>query len=788
MKDLIHERAVLCLALLLTAPLPAFRASATPPAGYYLVWNDEFNGASLDTTKWDYWLLGHRRDAVNVVNAVSVGGGYLTITTYTSNNVHYTGMIATDQTFRSRFGYYESSIRWGDTNGMWSAFWMQSPTMGTYLNDPFVSGSEIDIVEHRYVDSATNNISNYVQNNIHWNGYGSGARSAGSGNIGSGLATGFHTYGFLWTPSLYTLYVDGANLRSWSYANNGVPISLSTEWVILSSEVDDTSTTWAGYIPPGGYGSLSASTTKLTVDYVRYYAPTNILFWTGTGSAYWTNSANWVANVQPGPASDVTFSMLSANLNPVLGQDYSVDSLVFLNLKNGISLNGPNILTLGAGGIDMLAANHTVTINAPLKIGAAQTWYVGPNNPGNTLIVNGNVSGTNTWTKASYGTVVLKGTNSFSGTLNVDTSSTYTNDGCLRIANSAAVSGVASPIAIRNNNSGSSTLQLDGSAGNLAVPQAIALNGRNVAVPAIENLAGSNTMAGNLTVNVGGSFYLLQCDAGTLAFAGAISSVATGARTFTFQGNGDFVVSGPIQNGSATVCVSKTNSGTLNLAGTNTYTGPTTVNGGTLRVNGSLGSGAVTVASGTLGGTGTINGLVTIQSAATLSPGGSGGTLTISNTLSLGGVTFMELNKAAGTSDCVRGLTSVSYGGTLLVTNLSGVLAGGDAFTLFSAASSSGSFSVTNLPPLGVGLAWRFDGASGILRVLSTTRTNLTACLFGSTLALSWPQDHTGWSLQMQTNGLSTNWFDVPAAQTTNRLFLPIDAANGSAFYRMILR
>lgn len=259
-------------------------AKAAPPAGYYLVWSDEFNGTSLDTTKWDYWLLGGRRDAVNIQNAVSVGGGNLTITTYTSNNVHYTAMIATDGTFRSRYGYWESSIKWGDTNGMWSAFWMQSPTMGTYLNDPFVSGSELDIVEHRSTDGGGNgDINNIVQNNIHWNGYGSDAESAGSGNIGSGLGSGFHTYGFLWTPgtastSVYTLYVDGNNLRSWNYANNSVPVSESTEWTILSSEVDDTSTTWAGTIPSAGYGSLASSTTKLTVDYVRYYAPTNTIF------------------------------------------------------------------------------------------------------------------------------------------------------------------------------------------------------------------------------------------------------------------------------------------------------------------------------------------------------------------------------------------------------------------------------------------------------------------------------------------------------------------------------
>jgi autotransporter-associated beta strand protein len=595
-----NVRAVLIL-ISLTAFAAAFRGVATPPAGYYEVWGDEFNGTSLDTTKWDYWLPGPRRDAVNVTNAVSVSGGYLTITTYTDNGTNYTAMVANDGKFRSRYGYWEASIKWGDTNGMWSAFWMQSPTMGTYLNDPVVSGSELDIVEHRSTDGGSNgDIINQVQNNIHWNGYGSAAKSAGSGNIGSGLGSGFHTYGFLWTPSVYTLYVDGSNLRSWNFANNGVPISESTEWTILSSEVDDTSTTWAGTIPSGGYGDLGTSTTELTVDYVRYYAPTNTIFWTGAGDAtYLTNSANWVSNLPPLATSDLTFSMLSGNnLSPVLGGDLAVDGLVFLNLNNGASLNGTNTLTLGAGGIDMVAANHTININCPVNIGANQTWSVGPNSPGNTLNANGNISGLATLSKGGYGTVILNGTNNFSGTLNVDTGSTSANDGALRITRNQNIASVLSPISIRNNNSGSSTLQLDGTLGNLTIPQNLNLSGRNTNVVAIENLAGNNTLAGDLNLVVGGGNYWIQSDSGTLMLSGAVpASTPGGSRTLSFMGNANVSVTGPLQNGTGggTVNVIQSGNGTLTLASTNnSLTGSLTVSNGTLQ----LGNG---ISDGTLG-------------------------------------------------------------------------------------------------------------------------------------------------------------------------------------------
>ena len=206
----------------------ATRVFSAAPAGYYLVWSDEFNGSSLDTTKWDYWLLGNRRDAVNTTAAVSVTGGNLVISTYTSGGVNYTAMVANDQKFRTKYGYWESSVKWGDTNGMWSAIWMQSPTMGANINDPFTSGSEIDIGEHRYVDGSGNSIANQIQPNVHWNGYGADARSSGGNNYGSGLATGFHTYGFLWTPTDYTISIDGGNVRNWNFAVNGVPVSRST--------------------------------------------------------------------------------------------------------------------------------------------------------------------------------------------------------------------------------------------------------------------------------------------------------------------------------------------------------------------------------------------------------------------------------------------------------------------------------------------------------------------------------------------------------------------------------
>jgi len=170
-----------------------------------------------------------------------------------------------------------------------------------------------------------------------------------------------------------------------------------------------------------------------------------------------------------------------------------------------------------------------------------------------------------------------------------------------------------------------------------------------------------------------------------------------------------------------TAGLEKLGDGTLVLAAANTYSGPTLVSAGVLRVNGQVGADGITVAAGYLEGAGVIGGPVVVQSGATLYPSNSLGTLSLSNMLTLqaGSTTLIEVNAATSGHDTIQGMSGATYGGTLVVTNLDGTLAVGQSFPVFHAASASGDFaSITPKPA--AGLRWRFDPGTGVLSVAST--------------------------------------------------------------------
>jgi beta-glucanase (GH16 family) len=225
---------------------------ADPPgADYKLVWSDEFDGEQLDTAKWDYRGLGKRRKAVNTKDSVRLDGqGHLVMTTSKVGEEYHTAMLGTNGKFETIFGYFECRVKFQKQQGHWSAFWLQTPTMGKVIGDPKTSGTEIDIIEYLAREG------DLMQMNLHWDGYGKDHKHEGKKHKEPALAEGWHVIGLEWTPEEYRFFLDGKEV--WKTAT---AVSHAKEFIILSMEVDK----WGGDI------TKATLPDSCEFDYVRVY-------------------------------------------------------------------------------------------------------------------------------------------------------------------------------------------------------------------------------------------------------------------------------------------------------------------------------------------------------------------------------------------------------------------------------------------------------------------------------------------------------------------------------------
>ena len=206
--------------------------------------------------------------------------------------------------------------------------------------------------------------------------------------------------------------------------------------------------------------------------------------------------------------------------------------------------------------------------------------------------------------------------------------------------------------------------------------------------------------------------------------------------------------------------------------------------------------GATMVVSGTLAGVGIIDGPVVVTPTGALGAGDEAavGTLALGSTpLTLQGTAALRISKTGGTpaSDLITGISAVTYGGTLSVSNATAdatPLVVGDSFTLFSAASHSGNFVGLAGSP-GAGLGYRFNPATGVLSVVpvASNPTNIMFSVSGSTLALSWPTDHLGWLAQSNSVSVASpgSWFDIPGSQSVTSLNITLNPAQPEVFFRL---
>lgn len=184
----------------------------------------------------------------------------------------FTGGIETRQSegeskylFAQAFGYFEATVKFPKSEGLWSAFWLQTDSMRNLANEG-VDGTEIDVYESAFIKNPKR-----MGHALLWNSYNTPFSKVDDAILDSGknLYDGYHTFGLKWTPEYYVFYIDG--VATW--ATNGGGVSKVEEFLRLTVEVD----TGDGWGPHGQkIGKFkNKNTDTFYIDQVRVYQNAN---------------------------------------------------------------------------------------------------------------------------------------------------------------------------------------------------------------------------------------------------------------------------------------------------------------------------------------------------------------------------------------------------------------------------------------------------------------------------------------------------------------------------------
>lgn len=271
---------------------------AAPP-GWNLVWNDEFAGTTIDTTKWDpiLWTTPYNNELQAYhPSRVTVSGGNLVLT---ADDADYGGKSYTSGKVESKwtkqYGRWEVRAKLPGTKGTWPAIWLL-PDTGIYA---WPSQGEIDIMENRGTQPNLTSSAYHWGSNWQTHQYVYAEQQAVNGAIAENYHNEFHTYAVEWDADLMRFFVDDVLYQTVTDAQTGGFISGQTAPVetVLNVAI-------GGDFGPQPDGS-SVWPQQMLVDYVRVYerdaTPSPVVLKNGSFEAAGGSLASWgtFGNVLP---------------------------------------------------------------------------------------------------------------------------------------------------------------------------------------------------------------------------------------------------------------------------------------------------------------------------------------------------------------------------------------------------------------------------------------------------------------------------------------------------------
>ena len=254
---------------------PTARPTATRPGGSghptgaprrRVLFDDEFNGASVNGTKWtvrnnsylgyDHGYITSRPQNVNVANgALTITAQPETRTAYGHTFPYTTGYLDTINRFSAQYGRWEMRAQLPQLEGMWPAFWLRSNS----------GGGEIDIME------AIGGMPRMAQQTLIQDTNSGKVKTVTVSNLAATTTTAaWHTYGFTWSPSQMTWDIDGKIVKtvrstdvSWYRSTFNGPVNIR-----LNLQV-------GGSMPAYFHHDLKAApkaAAKFVIDYIRVYS------------------------------------------------------------------------------------------------------------------------------------------------------------------------------------------------------------------------------------------------------------------------------------------------------------------------------------------------------------------------------------------------------------------------------------------------------------------------------------------------------------------------------------